>query len=329
MSYDDVLTLPSTHSATEHGVFVAPLIDSAALINFFDEQGYAVIRNVVSKEVCRHAIEAFNRDVKPDKRFFKRHESGTFERHVFTEAGFMKYPIMNIQDLSGRRLEAFRRAGLDVLTYRRLQDVLAALFGESGKIIHTMYFDGNQQTWPHRGSHYIDSEQIGRMAGVWVAAEDIHVGAGRFFVHARSHRADIPTDGQDPNGHDYKQKLAEFIDKHAAEFPRVAPTLQQGDVILWSSLTIHGSLATTTPEYSRRSFTAHYIPASHRYRWMQRFPGSDHNIVVNGVEITQHLDQMRWPLQLEHRLRADSPPLYKIYYLAKQTRRKLLQTISR
>ena len=61
-------------------------------------------------------------------------------------------------------------------------------------MIHTMYFDGNQKTWAHRDSHYIDAEETGRMIGVWIAAEDIDPGAGPFYVYARSHVTPTPPD---------------------------------------------------------------------------------------------------------------------------------------
>jgi hypothetical protein len=71
--------------------FTFPLADPAAFAAFFAEQGYAVLRGAVPKDRCEAAKAAFERDVKPSRRYFKRHESSEFERHVFTEAGFMKY----------------------------------------------------------------------------------------------------------------------------------------------------------------------------------------------------------------------------------------------
>ena len=175
---------------------------------FFDREGYIVVRNAVAKELCAEAIQAFNLQVKPDtKTFFIRHESGTGERHIFTEAGFMKYPIMNIQDL-GSRYQQFRETGLGILTQDTVKKVIATILGEPGKLIHTMYFDGNQHTCPHRDTYTIDSEQIGTMIGVWVAAEDIQLGAGSFYVYPKSHRMVMPLEATgeeiNPNGKDYK-----------------------------------------------------------------------------------------------------------------------------
>ena len=64
-------------------------------------------------------------------------------------------------------------------------------------------------------------------------------------------------------------------------------------MILWSSLTIHGSLATTRADRSRRSFTAHYIPGSQTYLWGRQRQGSEREFVVDGVPVTLHGDRPR------------------------------------
>ena len=83
--------------------------------------------------------------------------------------------------------------------------------------------------------------------------------------------------------------MAEFAGGSALRL--VAPALRQGDMILWSSLAIHGSLATTRPDRSRRSFTAHYIPCSQIYLWGRRAHGSAQEILVNEVPVTLHGDR--------------------------------------
>ena len=271
---------------------------------FFDREGYIVVRNAVAKELCAEAIQAFNLQVKPDtKTFFMRHESGTGECHVFTEAGFMKYPIMNIQDL-GSRYQQFRETGLGILTQDTVKKVITTILGEPGKLIHTMYFDGNQHTWPHRDTYTIDSEQIGTMIGVWVAAEDIQLGAGSFYVYPKSHRMVMPLEATgeeiNPNGKDYKDGVRKYLDMN--DLVCTAPALCQGDMILWSSKTIHGSLDTTAPHYSRRSFTGHYISESQEFLWFHKYRGSRKTMTVNGVKVTLHGDKTGFGKQLMYRL---------------------------
>jgi phytanoyl-CoA hydroxylase len=48
-----------------------------------------------------------------------------------------------------------------------------------------------------------------------------------------------------------------------------APALSKGDVLFWGAKTIHGSLRTTEPTRSRRSFTAHFIPDGSRFLQFQ------------------------------------------------------------
>ena len=78
-----------------------------------------------------------------------------------------------------------------------------------------------------------------------------------------------------------------------------APALAAGDVLLWSSLTVHGSLATFEPSRSRRSFTAHFIPSSsHLVQWQRRTVPLDLTM-VNGVPVHHPKDLNR----LRHRVR--------------------------
>lgn len=278
----------------------------ADLTDRFEQDGYVVVRQAVPAELCRRAVAAFEQEVKPARRtYFLRHESSKYEFHVFTTQGFMKYPIMNLQDLPADRFPGFCRHGLDILAHPAVQEVITVLLGEPGRCIHTMFFDGNQRTWAHRDSHYIDSERTGTMLGLWVAAEDIHPGAGRFYVYAGSHRVATPShlglDGMDANSRLYKDVLAGWLERSG--LPQVAPELRCGDALLWNSLTIHGSLPTEAPDHSRKSFTAHYIPQSHEFLWARRLPGSQREIVVNGMRVARHKDQGAWPTQAKAWLR--------------------------
>ena len=64
-----------------------------------------------------------------------------------------------------------------------------------------------------------------------------------------------------------------------------APHLQQGDVLLWNSLTIHGSLATQDPKHSRASVTCHAIPESHRFLQLQARIMKLDLMCANGVSV--------------------------------------------
>ncbi len=276
---------------------------------WFEREGYLLVRAAIPARLCQAGIDAFRADVLGDHLgFFERHVSGKFERHQYTPAGYMKYPIMNLQDLASRRHAGFRRAGLNVLTHPAIPRALAVLTGESARCVHTMYFDGNQVTWAHRDGHYIDSGDDGQMIGVWVAAEDIHPDAGRFFVLPRSHRIRVPGEDADPNSAAYKARMADFV--RDGPLDCVAPVMRQGDLLIWSSMVIHGSLPTGDERWSRRSFTAHYVPQSQHYKWNVRSRKSERSIRFNRIEVMLHADDGTRAARLRNHVRAEWPRVY-------------------
>jgi phytanoyl-CoA hydroxylase len=267
--------------------------DGRALREYYDEHGYVVVRGLISTELCDVARAAFASQVKPYPGLLYRQATAELEAHRLTEHGYMLNSILNIQDLDRRRFSRFRDGGLALITHQRTQRVINALMGEPGKVVQTMYFEGNPATWAHQDTYYLDSAQIGRMVAAWFAVEDIHAGAGRFFVYPQSHKIDMVKNGGDFDiafSHDrYKQLVIDIIRKHGLECR--APALRKGDVLLWSAKTIHGSLDTTHPEHSRASFTAHYIPESTEFlQWQSRIKPLRLKR-VNGVLVHHPKDQ--------------------------------------
>src|SRR3546814_4019491 len=160
---------------------------------------------------------------------------------------------------------------MQVITHPNVQAVLPSIIGETGKLVQSMYFQGNSATWAHQDTYYLDAEEIGRMCAGWFAMEDIAPGAGRFYIYPKSHLINMAKNGGDIdiafNHGRYKKVLIDVIRNHGLDCR--APALQQGDVLFGSAKTIHGSLATTQPRRSRSSYTAHYIPAPSRFLQFQ------------------------------------------------------------
>jgi len=129
------------------------------------------------------------------------------------------------------------------------------------------------------------------MLGVVVAAEDIDPGAGRFYICSRSHASPIADegDGLDLNGPEYKQLMKDFVVNGPHEC--IAPVLRQGDMVIFSSRTVHGSLETTNKTLSRSTFNGHWIPASQSLWRIGSVGEHQHSLRVNGVRITSHGSQ--------------------------------------
>lgn len=289
--------------------------DRSGLFRQFQLEGYVVVRGLVPIGLCLETTRAFVEQVKPSRAFFYRHESGKPERHVFTETGFMKYPLMNFQDLPPKHFGRFRAAGLGILTHPHVQEVVEALMGAPGKLVHTMFFEGNQVTWAHQDTDYLDSTELGRMIGAWVALEDIQPGAGRFYVYPGSHRLAIALEenGQrlDPNQHAYKDRVVALI-RERAWIPH-APALRRGDALFFSSRIIHGSLETRHPECSRTCVTGHYVPRGHGVLWFQTNEAHLDSRDVNGCPVLHHGDRSRLSNELAFQLEARMPRTFEAY----------------
>jgi phytanoyl-CoA hydroxylase len=261
--------------------------DVRGIREYYDSQGYVVVRGVTPPDLCDRAHAAFEREVKPFDGFIYRQASANPERHHFSDAGYMLNSILNVQSVDPRRFPEFRRLGSEIVTQSRMQKIVQGLFDEPGKVVQTMYFEGNPVTWPHQDTYYLDSERIGAMTACWFAIEDIRPGAGRFFVYPGSHLIDLKKNGGDFDlafHHDrYKALIKKIISEKGLECR--APALSKGDILLWAAKTIHGSMMTTEPHFSRRSFTAHYIPKSHRFmQYQSRVKGLSVS-TINGMEV--------------------------------------------
>ena len=247
------------------------MADPAAVRTYYEEQGYVVVRNLVAAEVCDRMRQIFDEEIKPFGGYIYRQASATPERHVRTEQGYMLNSILNVHAVDPRHFPKFRRAGSDLITSAPMQRAAQAILGEAGKIVQSMYFEGNPSTWAHQDTYYLDSENLGQMVGAWIALEDIAPGAGRFFIYPKSHLIDLALNRGDlsiaSNHAGYKKLIIEIIRQHGLECR--APALRKGDVLFWGSKTIHGSMETTQPQFSRSSVTAHYIPASARFMQFQ------------------------------------------------------------
>lgn len=264
------------------------VLDQAEEIRkYHAENGYVVVRGVLPQGLCDRANASFAAEVKPFKGYIYRQASGNPERHVFTAEGFMLNSILNVQSLDRRRFAGFRQAGLDLLTHSHMQRAVSTILSEPGKLVQSMYFEGNPVTWPHQDTYYLDAEEIGRMTAAWVATEDIAPSAGRFFVYPKSHLIDMAKNGGDFDiafHHDRYKELVKRVIREQGLVCR-APALSKGDVLFWAAKTIHGSLRTTEQGRSRRSFTAHFIPDRSRFLQFQTRVKPLQTEIINGMRV--------------------------------------------
>jgi phytanoyl-CoA hydroxylase len=290
--------------------------DSAAK-EYLAAEGYVVIRKLVDPAVCASIREAFAHEVKSYGGFLYRQTTARAERNRFNALGHVMNPLLNLQDLDSERFPLLRERSLKAFTAPAVTAALRQQFDDDPKLVQTMYFEGNSATWAHQDTYYLDSEHIGSMVAAWFALEDIHPGAGRFFIYPRSHLIDVRKNGGDFDiafHHErYKALVVEIIKRNGLEMR--APALQAGDVLFWSAKTVHGSLGTLQTQRTRQSLTAHYIPKSHRFLQLQsRFKPlrlHEHNGIQVHCPKSQALLKNRLTLFVESRFPGP-------FYLAKR-----------
>jgi phytanoyl-CoA hydroxylase len=245
--------------------------EMAAILEYYEKNGYVIVRNTVPGELCDKIRKAFADTVKKYPGHIYRQTTQNPEKNKFSEFGYVMNPILNLQSLRSEEFASLRDLAMTAFSGDTVKSVHKGIYKEPSKLVQSMYFEGNSETWPHQDTYYLDSEHIGAMIACWYALEDIGPGAGRFFVVPGSHKIDMVKNGKDFdvafNHGKYKDLVRKILSEGTSEIR--APIMNKGDVMFWNAKTIHGSLRTTTPEFSRSSLTAHYIPASHKFLQFQ------------------------------------------------------------
>ncbi|MCB1042391.1 MAG: phytanoyl-CoA dioxygenase family protein [Acidobacteria bacterium] len=265
--------------------------------SFLQEHGYLVARGLVPADVCTRAKEAFLSEIKPSDDAFMRQTTTRAERHNLSEYGLMTNPMLDVHNIQTHL--PFTEAVLGVFTHQSLQATLNELLGDQPVMVQSMYFESSRGTDAHMDSHFMDTEERGALLGAWIALEDIDVLGGRFCVYPKSNRlledgAFEPQitqlarayedqsvsviQGYQLHGKSFSLKEVTKTRKYLMSLIRAsgvepyAPALNCGDVVFFSSRTLHGSLKPGSSEltpgllgqgagsYSRHSLTCHWIP---------------------------------------------------------------------
>lgn len=234
-----------------------PLSDVTGLRDYYRENGYVVIENLVPAKRIADFMTQYEH-IKRSKTFI--YFSQSIHRSIrpkINEYGFVQE---SMQDPSRLGLfPAFATAIKRCIHDEVISDALTALDGHDKHVAwQDMFFDLSVGTIDHADTWYLDTDPPGSMVAAWFALEDIDERAGTFFVMPGSHRAKPLDRAGFPNHEQFRQATLDFIAEHGFK-PRGMP-ISRGDVILWHPFTVHGSFANEDPHFSRKSLTSHYYP---------------------------------------------------------------------
>ena len=301
-----------------------------AALQYYKDNGYVVFKGLIGAQEADEVRKLWEAEVKPFNGFIYRQATARAEKHVKNENGWIMNPILNLQSVDPSHFPGFRKfATENILTNAKLNSTLRLFCGDTPKVVQSMYFEGNSATWEHQDSYYLDSENVGTMVAAWIAVEDISATAGRFFICPKSHLIDLGE--QDAytniaeNHHVYIQKVVDVIRKERMEIR--APKLNKGDVLLWNSWTIHGSLNSQDVGRSRSSITCHVIPAKDKFLQLQTRKMDLATDTVNSTHMYRPKDQAKLKNRLVLQIEGHFPKQF--YWLKAAVIKRLVSAKSR
>ena len=229
--------------------------------DYYDENGYYIFEKLIPDSLINQLLEIYTSDILPCDNYFFRQSSNRWERNKINEFGYCEESFLNVHDYPN--YAAFDEAIKKIICSPQVRNALHQLTASpEHNLMQSMLFDLNAATPAHQDWYYLDSMPSGHLLAGWFALEDIQEEAGRFYVLPKSHRVELDlTDDEKVSNTPYMKKLKDYVEQHQNEI--YAPALKKGDVLFWNSGTVHGSLATLNPKYSRKSLTAHYLPSQY------------------------------------------------------------------
>lgn len=236
----------------------------------YQENGYVLVRNLVDIESIDRFIDSFKHELlENDNLSLPRMDSQETQEYGNLEQknGYLQHPIgdIHLMGIIEPSLKETCDLALEIITSNSIQGCLKDIHSsDEYSLVMSMFFDQNRGTPAHQDLYYLDSLPHGNLTAVWIALEDIDKRAGRFYVIPKSqnHFFELSLD-EKKFSDKYEKIVYDFIVEEDLQV--YAPALKKGDVIFWNSGTIHGSLKTLDENFSRKSFTAHFVPKTHKY----------------------------------------------------------------
>jgi len=228
----------------------------------YQRYGYTVWPNLVPKALIDNILNYYARDIVQSTQPFFRQSTYSYSKNELNEFGYVKESFLDIHEY--HKYSEFSCSVREVLCGTEMQNALRQLLGDASNLVQSMLFDANTNTFPHQEWWYLDTIPTGNLIIAWIALEDIDERAGRFYVFPQtSENLDFHSDKSSISHQEWLHRIKTYVESHQDEMQ--APALKQGDVLFLNSKTIHGSLQTIDPRFSRKSITAHYIPSAYEF----------------------------------------------------------------
>ncbi len=218
--------------------------DEVEALNFFAENGYLVLPDLVDPEHLGQLNVAIDDAV--DKKI-EGYEWGSSQRIHNLHA---QYPAIR-----------------DLWLHPKVLRMLNLIFGVPARPCQSLTYVFGSQQEHHQDTIHLTPFPAGRMCGVWTALEDVQPESGELIVFPRSHK--LPriymdtvgltkvTEDWQPFQEKVVSRWTDLIVAHG--FERVTYRPKAGTVLIWHENLMHAGSPRADLSKSRRSIVGHYF----------------------------------------------------------------------
>jgi ectoine hydroxylase-related dioxygenase (phytanoyl-CoA dioxygenase family) len=164
---------------------------------------------------------------------------------------------------------AFYDSAREALFARPIVDFLRTIFEADPLLFQSLSFHKGSQQGMHQDTAYVVVSSPLRLAGVWIALEDVVEGSGELMYYRGSHRLpEYLFSGEhkhwkpERDGDEQHAEWGRLLNENAERLGMERQTFlaRKGDVLIWSADLAHGGSPVTDPELTRRSLVGHFCP---------------------------------------------------------------------
>jgi phytanoyl-CoA hydroxylase len=229
--------------------------------DYYEENGYVIIKNAIPENTITDFINKYEVFKHSKNYYFRSQDTNRPEKLAVNDEGFIENSILNPIELLFQK--EFCQSAAQIICSDSVSNVLKALTSKQKHTIwQTMFFDKSTGTVAHQDHYYLDSNPPGNLVACWYALEDIHEDAGAFFVVPKSHKGPLISRSNDvplfSDHSEYTSKIQNLIQEY--NYQPQPMCLEKGSVLFWHPFLVHGAFQNVNPNYSRKSFTAHFLP---------------------------------------------------------------------
>lgn len=211
----------------------------AALFSL-EENGFCVLKNLISKEVCDKIVEEFKSFLVSNcdessyvDRYGLHDRLASFHLHTNTFQSLYNQPLLN--------------------------EILSLLFCGQVAIFGSLFFERGSEQDFHRDTPAFFTNPLGRYVGCWYALEDIDETQGPLVYYLKSHRIDSDYELRKivRNSNEYQMLInSKCVEKGLEQKEFQA---NKGDVLIWHPQLVHRGKSRVNKSLSRYSAVIHMM----------------------------------------------------------------------